>query len=139
MSEARKEPRSGWIFFDGECEFCRRSAESWRGAFERRGFDFVALQMPWVRERLALDKDELLREMRVMLPDGRVWGGADAVVELARHAWWGWPLIALAWVPGMKRLLRAGYRAVAARRSCAGKACAIRTAASRKTAFRETA
>jgi len=30
--------------------------------------------------------------MRLRLRDGRVFGGAAAVVEIARRIWWAWPL-----------------------------------------------
>ncbi|HKS82762.1 MAG TPA: DUF393 domain-containing protein [Candidatus Acidoferrales bacterium] len=117
----------GWIFYDGECALCRRSVEFWRDAMERRRFEFEALQAPWVRERLGLDESELLREMRVMLRDGRVFGGAGAIVELARQVWWARPLVWLARAPYAMRLLRAAYREIASRRRCDGDACVAAT------------
>jgi predicted DCC family thiol-disulfide oxidoreductase YuxK len=122
----------GWILFDGECALCRRSVEFWRDTFERRGFEFEALQTAWVRETLGLGDAELLREMRVKLRDGRVFGGAEAIVELARHVWWARPLVWLARVPAVKRLLRAIYRGIAARRNCEGAACEMAAHGSRE-------
>ena len=94
-----------------------------------RGFSSLALQTPWVRALLHLPEEELLSEMRVLLLDGEMFGGADAIVALARYAWWGWPLVAIAHAPGVRRLLRAAYRRVAAQRYCAGGACATRSEA----------
>ena len=55
-----------------------------------------------------------------MLPDRAdfegLLGGADALMELCRHIWWGWPLWLLSRFPGVMRLLRWLYRRVAARR-----------------------
>jgi predicted DCC family thiol-disulfide oxidoreductase YuxK len=115
----------GWILYDGECALCRRSVEFWRDTFERQGFEFEALQTAWVRATLGLGDAELLREMRVKLRDGRVFGGAEAIVELAQHVWWARPLVWLARAPAVKRLLRAIYRGIAARRKCEGAACAV--------------
>ncbi len=78
---------------------------------------------------LALPAGELLTEMRALTPDGRVFGGGDAVIWLAKGIWWAWPLYALAQLPGMRAALRAAYRWVAARRSCPGGACKPRDAA----------
>src|SRR5205823_2268606 len=50
--------------------------------------------------------------------DGRLMGGADAIVEIARNVWWGWPLFLFAKFPGTMPLLRSSYLWIAARRSC---------------------
>jgi alginate O-acetyltransferase complex protein AlgI len=63
--------------------------------------------------------------MALVRRDGRVFGGADALVQIARHVWWAWPLFAVAHVPGMRAVLRAGYGGLAARRHCFGGACAV--------------
>ena len=61
--------------------------------------------------------------MELVKSDGRILGGADAVVELARRVWWGWPLWVFAQAPGSRPLLRAAYRWIAARRHCLGGTC----------------
>jgi predicted DCC family thiol-disulfide oxidoreductase YuxK len=63
--------------------------------------------------------------MRVLLRCGEVYGGADAIVALAKYVWWAWPLVAAAQVPGVRRVLRAAYRQVAARRYCLAGRCAV--------------
>jgi len=104
---------------------------------EPRGFAFLPLQTPWVRAFFHLPADELLREMRVITTSGHVrseeqsegggeaFGGADAIVELAKHVWWARALVALAQIPGARKLLRAAYRAVASRRYCVNGRCAV--------------
>lgn len=67
----------------------------------------------------------LLAEMRLRLADGTVFGGAVAVVALARCIWWAWPFWLASRLPGAMRVLRAGYRALAANRNCKGGICQI--------------
>jgi hypothetical protein len=54
----------------------------------RHHFALAAFQTPWVRERLAKNNGELLFEMRLLTPQGRLYGGADAFVAIARQIWW---------------------------------------------------
>ena len=114
---------AGWIFFDGECPFCTRLARRFRGVLQSRGFGLARLQDPRARVLLALPADQLLLEMQLCTAEGKRLGGADAWVYLAGEIWWAWPVRALAQLPGMRSLLRTGYRALAARRSCTSGAC----------------
>jgi predicted DCC family thiol-disulfide oxidoreductase YuxK len=113
----------GWLFFDAECEFCTRIARWAAPILARRGLGIAPLQDARVGVLLGLSETELMREMRVLLSDGRNFGGADAVVALAREIWWARPLNWLAKVPGIMNRLRAGYRWIAVRRSCAATRC----------------
>lgn len=54
----------------------------------RRSFRLAPLQADWVRARFAVSDEQLLREMRILTPDGKVFGGAEALVELSRTFWW---------------------------------------------------
>ena len=74
---------------------------------------------------LGVPEDQLLDEMRLRLHDGTVFGGAAAVVEIARRIWWAWPLWALSRLPGAMRPMRATYRWIARHRSCVNGACEI--------------
>ena len=112
-------PFRGWIFFDRDCTFCSDLARRFESVFAKRGFQFEPLQQPWVLERLGLTADEALEEMRVLTTDGKVFGGADAVVFLAQKVWWGSPLAALARFQFVHRQLDRWYRWVAAHRTCA--------------------
>lgn len=116
----------GWIFYDGECEFCRNWVRRTEPMLGPRGFTFAPLQASWVRALLQLREEELLREMRVLLDTGESFGGADAIIEIAKCVWWTWPLAALARIPRMRGALRAAYRQIAARRSCLAAACSTR-------------
>jgi predicted DCC family thiol-disulfide oxidoreductase YuxK len=113
----------GWLFFDADCEFCTRLARWLAPILTRRGFAVAPLQDPRVNALLGLSRHELLRELRFLLSDGTRYGGADAVVAVARQIWWAQPLVWLTHLPGAKNLLRNGYRWIAVHRSCAASAC----------------
>jgi predicted DCC family thiol-disulfide oxidoreductase YuxK len=108
----------GWLFFDADCSFCTRIARWLEPILARRGFAVAPLQDPRVGSLLGLSRQELLRELRFLLSDGTQYGGADAVLVVARQIGWGRPLVWFANIPGATALLRKGYRWVASRRSC---------------------
>ena len=124
----------GWLFFDTECKFCTRIAGWLAPILERRGLAVAPLQDPRVGALLGLSRFELMREMRLLLSDGRQSGGADAAVALAHEIWWAHPLVWLAQLPGMTGLLRDGYRWVAANRKCAAASCPSEMPSARKAA-----
>jgi predicted DCC family thiol-disulfide oxidoreductase YuxK len=130
----------GWVLYDGDCQFCVGWVRRMKPVLAPRGFAFLPLQTPWVRAFFNLPEAELLGEMRVVFGefenfnDGhnghsdcirQAFGGANAIIELAKHVWWAWPLVAIAQIPGARRFFRAAYRAIAARRYCANGACAV--------------
>ena len=117
--QAEPPPFRGWILFDEDCSFCRDLALRFEQPFARRGFHFEPLQHEWIRERLNLTQEQALEEMRVLTADGQVFGGADAVIFLARQLWWAQPLASIARVSFIHALLDRAYRWVAGHRSCA--------------------
>jgi predicted DCC family thiol-disulfide oxidoreductase YuxK len=143
ITEERAADLRGWVLYDGECQFCLGWVRRMKPIFAPRGFAFLPLQTPWVRAFFDLPEAELLSEMRVVFNKfndfhngndehtahnecaGRAFGGVDAIVELAKHVWWAWPLVALAQIPIARDFLRARYRAIAARRYCVNGACAV--------------
>lgn len=114
---------AGWLFYDAECPFCVRIAQRFARVLVPRGFALAPLQDPRVAGLLGLPESELLREMRLLTAESKQYGGADAAIFLARKIWWAWPFYAAAQIPGVKPILRAIYRSIAARRSCAAATC----------------
>lgn len=112
----------GWVFFDANCVLCTATAARFRGVLARRGFRVVP--------------SGLWGELRLLTVEGHTHGGADAVLYLARHIGWAWPLWALAQLPGMRRAAHAAYRWIAAHRYCTAGACAL---PSRPHSLRKTA
>ena len=115
----------GWILYDAECRSCTSAARRFDRILRRRGFHFLALPTPWVEQRLGLQPGAPLEEMRVVTSDGADFGGADAVIFLARKIWWAWPFYAVAQIPGTHCLIDLVYRWIAAHRGCNQGACAI--------------
>ncbi len=76
-------------------------------------------------QSLPLPPEQLLKEMRFLRPDGQYFGGADALLEIARYFWWAWPLGQIGRVAPIKHLLRAAYRWIARHRNCADGHCNI--------------
>jgi len=121
-----KNDATALVGYDRDCSWCRAARQCSDQILTRRGFRFAPLQSPGVARQLGLDEREELRELRLLLPDGRTLGGADAVLEIARHIWWAWPLWLVSRFPGARPVFRAIYRRLAANRPGAGGACAIR-------------
>lgn len=114
----------GWLFFDAECGFCTRIARWLAPVLSRRGFAVAPLQNPRVGPLLGLSRPELLRELRFLLSDGTLYGGADAVLAVARQIGWASPVVWLSDFPGLRPLLRHAYKWVAAQRNCSSVGCA---------------
>jgi predicted DCC family thiol-disulfide oxidoreductase YuxK len=121
----------GWVLYDARCPLCTNLIGRVRASLEAGGFVPAPLQSTWVRRRLNLPEELLLKEMRVLTPDGRVLGGADALIYLAGNfdarcrPWWAWLLLAVSKLPFAMPVLRGAYRAVAARRFCRQGSCPI--------------
>jgi predicted DCC family thiol-disulfide oxidoreductase YuxK len=114
----------GFLFFDADCVFCTKIARRLQPILERRNLAVAPLQDPRVATLLGLSHESLMREMHLLMSDGTRYGGADAVVALARQIWWARPLVWLAAIPGVMRLLRVAYCYVARNRNCAATDCA---------------
>ena len=114
----------GWICFDRECAICTMLARRFCRVLEKRGFGLAALQDPRVASLFDLPAEELMQEMRVVTADG-VYGGAGAVVYLAKQIWWAWPIYAAAQLPGVLRILDTSYRWFADHRHCSSNKCSV--------------
>ena len=123
---ARKPVRGGWVLYDGECSLCTTSAARFASLLHRYYFAVAPLQTPWMQERLQLEPGKPLLEMKLLTTGGEVFGGAEALWQIARRIWWAWPLFAVSFLPGARFLLDAVYRQVAARRNCFGGQCVIK-------------
>lgn len=125
MNTEMTEYVKGWVFYDAECPFCRRWADRGHDMLSRRGLHLAPLQSAWVRIRLGMKEGEPLTEMKLLLAGGRVFGGADALIQIARFIWWAWPFYLLAQSPGVKPSLRVIYRNIAQNRQCLAGNCSV--------------
>jgi predicted DCC family thiol-disulfide oxidoreductase YuxK len=119
------EAAQGWVLYDGECPLCLNAVARFAPLLRRHHFDLAPLQTTWVQNRLGLKTDEPLMEMKLLAGDETIFGGAEALAQIARRIWWAWPLFALAQVPGAMILLRGIYCWIAANRNCLNSNCQI--------------
>lgn len=110
----------GLLYYDGTCAFCCRSIDRVRPILARRRVATIPFE-----------NGAAEAEMRLRWHDGREFGGVDAAIFLASRIWWGWPLFTFALLPGVRAMLAAGYRHIAANRHCANGQCLLPSA--RKT------
>jgi predicted DCC family thiol-disulfide oxidoreductase YuxK len=113
----------GWVLFDAQCQFCSAFAQRLGPLLRRHGFALAPLQTPWVKEKLKLSDEDLLSEMRLLTCKGEIYGGADALIAIARQIWWAWPLYLLSRIPLVKPALATAYRWIARRRNCVTRYC----------------
>ena len=112
------------VVYDGECQFCRRQTERIRRYDRHDRLECVPRQTPWLTDRFPeLADDDFNTGMRLIMPDGRIYVGADSVHQIVRQlpvlSWFAW----LYRVPGLHALARVGYAWVAARRLSLGRSC----------------
>jgi predicted DCC family thiol-disulfide oxidoreductase YuxK len=105
------------VLYDGFCAFCASQKDRLvrlgkPGVVEARDFqaDGVLDAFP------GITYDDAMREMLLITPEGRVFGGAEAIARTLLTR----PIFALVvflyFVPGLRALFDAAYRALAARR-----------------------
>lgn len=115
----------GWILFDNTCGFCRKWVPFWEPVLRKHGFVPLALQDPLAREKSGATTEELMREMYLVLADGRVCIGPDAYREAMKRIWWAWPAYVLSLVPGLRRIFDSAYRAFARNRYRVSHMCGL--------------
>jgi len=115
----------GYVFYDAACPLCRRWIRRFHRVLVRRGLHPIPLQAAWAKRALGLASDHPLTEMKLLARDGRIYGGADALVQIARAVWWLWPLFAFAQIPGARTLLKMAYLRLAANRPCDDGRCVV--------------
>lgn len=122
-TEITENKLNGWVLYDADCRWCAGMARRFRHLLAGRHLEILPLQTPWVKAQLGLPEPQLLAEMRLLRPDGKYSGGADAVLEIGRHFWWAWPLWQIGRIPAVMRILRGVYRWIARNRGCGSRIC----------------
>ena len=115
-------PERPTLVYDGSCGLCTDAAGLVRRWDRGRRLDVVPFQDDARVARFGIPVPAVAAALHLLLPDGRVYAGADAVPPLVRllpgKRWLGWPWA----VPGVARLARRVYAVIAARRRCAAGA-----------------
>jgi predicted DCC family thiol-disulfide oxidoreductase YuxK len=114
------------VLYDGHCKFCTPAAKK-LAALARPGvLDLVSFQEPGALDRFpGLTHEVCMRQMLLVAPDGRVYGGFEAAVRaVATRPVLGLPAYVY-YLPGVRQLCDAVYALVAANRyRLLGKAAA---------------
>jgi predicted DCC family thiol-disulfide oxidoreductase YuxK len=125
IPEHTDEAAPGWVFYDSDCPLCTRTLKRFAPMLRRHHFNFAPLQAAWVQKRLGLKPGEPLVEMKLLVEDEAIYGGVDALAQIARRIWWAWPLFAVTRIPRTAILWRGMYQRIAAARNCIGDACQL--------------
>jgi predicted DCC family thiol-disulfide oxidoreductase YuxK len=113
----------GIVCYDGECPLCLGLINRWGRALRRAGFRLARLQTDWVQRRLGLTG--VPDEMKLIVSDGRVLGGADAVLAIAEGLGLAHAIVEGARSAVVMPVLRRFYVAVAKHRACVGGTCRV--------------
>jgi predicted DCC family thiol-disulfide oxidoreductase YuxK len=115
------QPDTPVILFDGECSLCTAQAGRLEVLARQRVRAMPLQNMPLQNLATAdprLTRAELMREIKLLMPDGRVFGGAEAIAQLAIQ---GRPVMGKAfqlyYLPGIRWLADRVYASVARHRT----------------------
>lgn len=122
---APKTASIGWVLYDESCGFCRWWIPFWAATLRKRGFDIATLQCNWVEKRLAVPREDLLLDLRLLLENGTHVRGADVYRHVMRQIWWAYPLYLLSITPLLRRGFDWGYRTFADNRHRVSRACRL--------------
>lgn len=112
------DPADPTLIYDGECDICQQAVARLRRWDREHALRFVPFQDGAAVTAFGIELPALAAAMHLILPDGRVFAGADAVPELLRlfpGKRWFAPLF---WIPGVLPIARRIYAWIAARRHC---------------------
>jgi predicted DCC family thiol-disulfide oxidoreductase YuxK len=106
------------LIFDGECGICREAVAILKRWDREHVLRFVPFQDGAAVARFGIALPALAAAMHLILPDGRVYTGADAVPQLLRLFPVKRRLAPLFHIPGVLPLGRRIYAWIAVRRRC---------------------
>jgi predicted DCC family thiol-disulfide oxidoreductase YuxK len=124
-------PARWLVFYDGLCPVCNRSRRLLTRLDWRNRLEFVDIheRARCQAELPQVSYADMLRQMYVKRPDGRAFGGFDALRALAPALpplWPAWPLM---WLPGAAAIGRRVYRRIARNRfrkaACDSEVCEL--------------
>jgi predicted DCC family thiol-disulfide oxidoreductase YuxK len=122
MNEPEAKP-AGWILYDDSCGFCRRWIPFWAKTLRKRGFQIAKLQEGWVREKLQLEEERLVQDLRLLLASGEQIQGADTYRFAMKRIWWAFPVYLFSIAPLGRNVFDWSYRKFATHRHQISRAC----------------
>jgi predicted DCC family thiol-disulfide oxidoreductase YuxK len=124
MNQIKTNP-VGWILYDDSCGVCRRWVPFWERTLQKRGFEIAPLQADWIKEKLKLDEDDLLKDWRLLLANGETIQGADTYRYAMKRIWWAYPVYLFSIAPLGRNIINRSYRKFATHRYQISRACKI--------------
>lgn len=119
------DPPQGWFLYDGSCGICRNMVLRREATLRKAGFGIAPLQAGWVGQRLRMSAEELVQDVRLLLPDGTHLQGADVYRRTMKQIWWAYPLYLLSNLPLLHALFNRAYRAFASHRHIISRLCRL--------------
>jgi lipase maturation factor 1 len=115
-------PPKPLLVFDGDCQFCRRWINRWKNA-TGDAVDYLPFQDPAVASRFPeIPRDDFAEAVHLILPDGSVSRGAEAVFRsLAEGGRQRWLLALYRKIPAFADLSELLYEEVALHRTALSK------------------
>jgi predicted DCC family thiol-disulfide oxidoreductase YuxK len=111
-------PTDPTLIYDGECGLCQQAVALLRRFDREHVLRLIPFQDAGAVARFGIALPALAAAMHLVLPDGRVYPGADAIPELLRllpGKRWLAPAFG---IPGVLPLVRRIYARIAMRRHC---------------------
>lgn len=123
MARTTTAPGRDTVLFDGECRFCSKAARQLR-ALTRGEVDLSSFREDGVLQRFpGITFEAAMAAMQFVRADGRVFSGAEAIVQAMRTRWFGKPAFAY-YVPGIRQIADGVYGLVSRYRfKIAGRQC----------------
>jgi predicted DCC family thiol-disulfide oxidoreductase YuxK len=122
MNENKNSP-VGWILYDNSCGFCRQWVPFLEKTLRKRGFEIATLQADWVRQKLQLNENDMLQDLRLLLANGEQIQGADTYRYAMKRIWWVYPVYLFSIAPLGRNIFDWSYRKFAAHRHQISRAC----------------
>ncbi len=116
MQRTTTVPAQDVVLFDGLCRICTQGAKSLRQWVTPDEVELVSFRDEGVLARFAvLTAERCEASMQLVRRDGRLFEGAEAIVQVLRHRLLG-KLTFAYYAPGVRQLADALYRFIARRR-----------------------
>jgi predicted DCC family thiol-disulfide oxidoreductase YuxK len=120
-----REPRAGWVLYDGACGFCSWWVPFWGTTLRRAGFEIAPLQSSWLSDVVHLDSSPLSWDLTLLLPNRELVAGANVYRYVMRRVWWTYPLYLISIAPGFSRIFDWSYTTFAKNRYCVSRTCGL--------------
>jgi predicted DCC family thiol-disulfide oxidoreductase YuxK len=123
---SRAETANPTLIYDGDCGVCQKAVTLLRRWDREHVLSYVPFQNGPAVARFAIALPALAAAMHLILPDGQIYAGADAVPELLRLCPGKRWLAPLFRIPGVLPLGRRIYAWIARRRHCLVRGIPVR-------------